>query len=41
LALLLALRAALIGLAWQLVSMWLIAALLAHMLYLKLRWSAK
>jgi hypothetical protein len=40
-ALLLALRAALVGLAWQLVSMWLIVALTAHVLYLKLRWSAK
>jgi hypothetical protein len=41
LALLFALRAALLGQAWQLVSMWLTAALAAHLLYLKLRWSAK
>jgi len=39
-ALLFALRAALVGLAWQRVSMWLMAALLAHLLYLKLRWRA-
>ncbi len=40
-SLLFALRAALVGRAWQPVSLWLIAALMAHVLYLKLRWSAK
>ncbi len=40
-ALLFALRAALQGLAWQLISMWLIVGLIAHVLYLKVRWSAK
>ena len=40
-ALLLALRAALQGLAWQVVSMWLIVGLIAHVLYLKLRWGAE
>jgi hypothetical protein len=40
-ALLFALRAALLGLEWQLVSMWLILALIAHVLYLKLRWNAE
>jgi hypothetical protein len=40
-ALLFALRAALLGHAWPLVSIWLIAALAAHLLYLKLRWSAQ
>ena len=40
-ALLFALRAALQGLAWQLISMWLIVGLIAHVLYLKLRWGAK
>jgi hypothetical protein len=40
-ALLFALRAALTGLAWQWVSVWLIAALAAHVLYLISRWSAK
>ena len=40
-ALLFALRAALTGLEWQRVSVWLMAALLAHVLYLKVRWGAK
>jgi hypothetical protein len=40
-ALLLALRAALRGLSWQQVSMWLIVALVAHVAYLKLRWVAR
>jgi hypothetical protein len=40
-ALLFALRAALQGLAWQRVSMWLIVGLIAHLLYLRLRWSAE
>jgi hypothetical protein len=39
--LLFALRAALKGLSWQYVATWLILALAAHVLYLKLRWSAK
>ncbi len=37
-ALLLALRAALMGYAWQSVAPWLIVALAAHVLDLKLRW---
>jgi hypothetical protein len=39
--LLFALRAALMGHAWQLISMWLITAFAAHLLYLKLRWGVK
>lgn len=39
-ALLFALRAALVGLSWQHVAMWLVLALIAHVLYVKLRWSA-
>jgi hypothetical protein len=38
--LLLALRAALRGLSWQHVATWLIVALIAHVLYLTLRWDA-
>lgn len=39
--LLFALRASLVGFPWQLVAMWLIVALIAHLLYLKLRWGVK
>jgi hypothetical protein len=39
-ALLLSLRAALTGSRWQVVSMWLLLALLAHMADLKMRWAA-
>ena len=38
-ALLLALRAALIGAPWQWISLWLLAALIAHLLDLRYRWS--
>ncbi len=37
-ALLLALRAALLGFAWQWISLWLLAALVAHILDLRYRW---
>jgi hypothetical protein len=40
-ALLLALRAALVGSSWQWVAMWLILSLIAHVLYLRLRWTAR
>jgi len=40
-ALLLALRAALAGQPWQGVALWLIVALAAHMLDLKLRWPSQ
>jgi len=40
-ALLLALRAALVGISWQHVALWLILALMAHVLYLKMRWGAR
>jgi hypothetical protein len=39
-ALLLSLRAALTGSTWQVVSIWLLAALLAHVADLKMRWAA-
>lgn len=39
--LLLALRAALLGLSWQHIATWLIFALIAHVLYLTLRWDAQ
>ncbi len=39
-ALLLSLRAALVGARWQIVSLWLLFALLAHAADLKLRWAA-
>ena len=38
-ALLLALRAALLGFAWQWISLWLVAALVAHILDLRYRWA--
>jgi hypothetical protein len=37
-ALLLALRSALVGSSWQHTAVWLVVALMAHMLYLTLRW---
>lgn len=37
-ALLLALRSALVGFSWQHTAMWLGLALMAHVLYLKVRW---
>jgi hypothetical protein len=40
-ALLLALRSALAGQAWEGVALWLIVALAAHVLDLKLRWPAR
>lgn len=40
-ALLLSLRAALIGSPWQMVSIWLLLALFAHVADLKMRWAAK
>jgi hypothetical protein len=40
-ALLLALRAALAGRPWQGVALWLIVALAAHVLDLKLRWPSR
>ena len=40
-ALLLSLRAALLGLRWQVVSVWLILALMAHVADLKVRWAAR
>ncbi len=39
-ALLLSLRAALTGSRWQVVSMWLLLALFAHVADLKMRWRA-
>ena len=39
--LLFALRAALLGLSWQHIATWLILALIAHVLYLTLRWDAR
>lgn len=39
-SLLFALRAALLELSWQHIAMWLILALIAHVLYLTLRWDA-
>ncbi len=38
--LLFALRAALLRLSWQHIAMWLLLALIAHVLYLTLRWDA-
>ena len=38
-ALMLSLRAALVGAAWQIISLWLILALLAHAADLKIRWA--
>jgi phosphate/sulfate permease len=38
-ALLLALRGALLGSAWQWISLWLVAALVAHLLDLRYRWA--
>jgi hypothetical protein len=40
-ALLLSLRAALAGYGWHVVACWLVVALFAHLLDLKVRWSAK
>lgn len=40
-SLLLALRAALVGSSWQHVAIWLVLALMAHVLYLTLRWTAR
>ncbi len=40
-ALLMSLRAALVDDRWQVVALWLIAALIAHVLDLKMRWVAK
>jgi hypothetical protein len=40
-SLLLSLRAALIGSPWQMISMWLLLALLAHVADLKMRWAAR
>lgn len=37
-ALLLALRCALVGFPWRHTATWLVLALMAHALYLKLRW---
>jgi hypothetical protein len=37
-ALLLALRGALVGQSWRYIAAWLVSALLAHLLYLKLSW---
>lgn len=37
-ALLLALRAALVGQSWRYIAVWLFSALLAHVLYLRLSW---
>jgi hypothetical protein len=39
-ALLLSLRAALTGARWQMVSVWLLLALFAHLADLKMRWAA-
>jgi len=39
--LLLSLRAALIGSPWQIVSVWLLLALFAHVADMKLRWGAR
>jgi hypothetical protein len=38
-SLLMSLRAALIGSPWQIVSLWLVLALLAHLADLKIRWA--
>ena len=38
-AIMLSLRAALVGQPWQIVSLWLILALLAHAADLKIRWA--
>jgi hypothetical protein len=38
-ALMLSLRAALVGSPWQIISLWLILALLAHAADLKIRWA--
>jgi hypothetical protein len=40
-ALLLSLRAALVGSRWQVVCIWLVVALLAHLADLKVRWAAR
>jgi hypothetical protein len=40
-ALLFSLRAALVGSRWQVVSIWLMLALLAHVADLKVRWAAR
>jgi hypothetical protein len=40
-ALLMSLRAALVDERWQVVALWLIAALIAHVLDLRMRWVAK
>ena len=40
-SLLLAMRAALAGSSWPQMAMWLIVSLMAHVLYLKIRWGAK
>jgi hypothetical protein len=40
-ALLLSLRAALIGSSWQIISLWLLLALFAHLADLKIRWAAR
>jgi hypothetical protein len=40
-ALLLSLRAALLGSPWQIISLWLVLALLAHAVDLKIRWAAR
>jgi hypothetical protein len=40
-ALLLALRSALVGFSWQHTAIWLVLALMAHILYVKLRWELR
>jgi hypothetical protein len=40
-ALLLALRAALVGQSWRYIAAWLVSALIAHLLYLKLSWRSQ
>jgi fatty acid desaturase len=40
-ALMLSLRAALVGSPWQMISFWLILALLGHAADLKIRWAAR
>jgi hypothetical protein len=40
-ALLMTLRAALTGARWQMLALWLIVALCAHVIDLKLRWAVK
>ena len=40
-ALLLSLRACLMGAPWQIISLWLMLALLAHVGDLRMRWAAK